>query len=196
MSDSVVRVVNKGDDDFEGQYDRNRYPISAGSESIIPWDAACLWLGDPRLRDAGTDRARLEEYRRLTSKFGVYDEHDRFDDARPKLEIYRLNGTRVKMLAEEPFGTPVDVFGDTEGEVDLQTQVSQLQAMVNELQERSGDGSLPDVSDVESGEGPDADDDGNELPTDSASTFPSTPPANASAPSSSPESFQFPGSST
>lgn len=192
MSDSVVRVVNKGDSDFEGQYDRNRYPIAAGSESIIPWDAACLWLGDPRLRDAGTDRARLEEYRRLTSKFGVYDEHDRFEDARPKLEIYRLNGTRVKMLAEDPFGAPVDVFGDSDGEVDLQTQVSQLQAMVSELQERSGDGSLPDVSDVESGEGPDADDDGNELPTDSASTFPSTPPAN----SSSPESFQFPGSST
>jgi len=192
VSDSVVRVVNKGDSDFEGQYDRNRYPIAAGSESIIPWDAACLWLGDPRLRDIGTDRARLEEYRRLTSKFGVYDEHDRFEGARPKLEIYRLNGTRVKMLAEDPFGTPVDVFGDTDGEVDLQTQVSQLQAMVSELQERSGDGSLPDVSDVESGEGPDADDDGNELPTDSASTFPPTPPANAS-PS---EGFQFPGSST
>jgi len=192
VSDSVVRVVNKGDSDFEGQYDRNRYPIAAGSESIIPWDAACLWLGDPRLRDIGTDRARLEEYRRLTSKFGVYDEHDRFEGARPKLEIYRLNGTRVKMLAEDPFGTPVDVFGDTDGEVDLQTQVSQLQAMVSELQERSGDGSLPDVSDVESGEGPDADDDGNELPTDSASTFPSTPPANSS-PS---EGFQFPGSST
>ena len=189
MADSVVRVVNKGDDDFEGQYDRNRYPVAAGSESIVPWDAACLWLGDPRLRDAGTDRARLEEYRRLTSKFGVYDEHDRFDGARPQLEVYRLNGQRVKMLAEDPFGAPVDVFGDSDGEVDLQTQVSQLQAMVNELRERSDD-PLPDVSGVSA----DADEDG-ELPTDSASTYPTSPPANAnSAPVGPSEGFTLPGS--
>lgn len=195
MSDSVVRLVNKGDTDFEGQYDRNRYPVAAGSEGIVPWDAACLWLGDPRLRDAGTDRARLEEYRRLTAKLGVYDEDDRFEDARPKLEVYRLNGTRVTMLAEDPFGVPVDVFGDSDGEVDLQTQVSQLQAMVNDLQERSGAGTLPDVSGVKSDA--DADDDGDELPTDSASTYPTSPPANNSADSDGPpEGFQLPGSVT
>jgi len=190
VSDSVVRVVNKGDTDFEGQYDRNRYPVAAGSESIVPWDAACLWLGDPRLRDVGNQKERLEEYRRLTSKFGVYDEHDRFDGARPQLEVYRLNGQRVKMLAEDPFGAPVDVFGDTDGEVDLQTQVSQLQAMVNELRERSDD-PLPDVSGVSADAG---DDEDEELPTDSASTYPTSPPANTSTPPvSESEGFKFPG---
>jgi len=191
VSDSVVRVVNKGDTDFEGQYDRNRYPVAAGSEGIIPWDAACLWLGDPRLRDVGNQKERLEEYRRLTSKFGVYDEHDRFDGARPQLEVYRLNGQRVKMLAEDPFGAPVDVFGDSDGEVDLQTQVSQLQAMVNDLQERTGDKTLPDVSGVSA----DADEDGDEeLPTDSASNYPTSPPANTTtAPASESEGFKFPG---
>ena len=202
MATESVRVLNKGGEDFKGQYDRDTYVIPAGSESIVPWDATCLWLGDPRATDNGVQKNRLEEYRRLTSKFGVYDEQDQFDDARPRLEVYRLNGNRVTMLAEDPFGAPVDVFGSGGGEVDLATQVSKLQAMVNDLQARSDGGSLPDVSDVDSdaetGVGPDEDEDGNELPTDSASNISTTAPANASDSNptgfSPPEGFAFPGS--
>lgn len=195
MATESVRVLNKGSEDFKGQYDRDTYTIPAGSEGIAPWDAVCLWLGDPRATDTGVQKNRLEEYRRLTSKFGVYDEQDQFEDARPKLEVYRLNGTRVTMLAEDPFGPPVDVFGDTGGTVDTQTQISQLQAMVNELKERVGDGPLPDVSEV--GAGPDTDDDGNELPTDSASNISTTQPAMGDSNPTGfdpPEGFKLPGS--
>jgi len=198
MATESVRVLNKGDADFKGQYDRDIYVIPAGSEGIVPWDAICLWLGDPRATDNGVQKNRLEEYRRLTSKFGVYDEQDQFDDARPKLEVYRLNGQRVTMLAEDPFGQPVDVFGAGGGEVDLATQVSQLQAMVNELREKGDNTSATFNLDAEEGVGPDEDEDGNELPTDSASNISTTAPANASDSNptgfSPPEGFAFPGS--
>lgn len=198
MATESVRVLNKGDADFKGQYDRDTYVIPAGSESIVPWDATCLWLGDPRATDNGVQKNRLEEYRRLTSKFGVYDEQDQFDDARPRLEVYRLNGQRVTMLAEDPFGAPVDVFGSGGGEVDLATQVSKLQAMVNELREKGDNTSATFNLDAEEGVGPDEDEDGNELPTDSASNISTTAPANASDSNptgfSPPEGFAFPGS--
>jgi len=186
MATESVRLLNKGQEDFTGQYDRDTYTIPAGSEGIVPWEAACLWLGDPRATDVGVQKNRLEEYRRLTTKFGVYDDHSLFDERRPNLEVWRLNGQKVTMLADDPFGPPVDVFGGG-GEVDLSTQVSQLTAMVNDLKQKVGDNSpLPDGIGV-------VDDQDEELPVDGVSTVQQTRPATPDD-SSTDEGFTLPGS--
>lgn len=169
MATESVRLVNKGDDDFVAQYDRDTYTIPARSEGIVPWEAACLWFGDPRATDTGVQKNRLEEYRRLTVKFGVYDDHGLFDERRPKIEVWRLNGQQVTMLADDPFGPPVDVFGGG-GEVDLNTQVSMLTGMVNDLKSKVGDTDM--LADPTTEADPD-----DELPTDGVSAIQQTRPA-------------------
>lgn len=175
MANTTVRLVNPTDDDFHGQYDREHYTIKAHSEGLVPWDAACLWLGDPRAADHGPGQNnRLEEYRRLTSKYGVYDENYRFDDARPKVETYLLDGTRVTMLCEDPFGSSVDVFADGHGQPSSEDRINELESLVKRLMaEKDEDVDTPDVV----ASGPTSDDDGNHLPVDEASAIPVNPPA-------------------
>lgn len=165
MNESV-RLVNKGDTPFIGKYNNQEYPVPVKGECVVPWDAACLWLGDPRAADVGQNRARIGEYERLCVKFGVYEKADEFDSMRPQLEVFRFNGQRVAMLAEDPFGPPVDVFGsDDPAFNDPTVQISKLTDMVNELQaqingkgdkvddgfEISGDGDEPSIPEDDAG---------------------------------------------
>lgn len=152
MNESV-RLVNKGDADWTGQFNGQKYPVPRNGECVVPWDAACLWLGDPRAADVGQNKARIGEYERLCVKFGVYEKADEFDASRPQLEVFRFNGQRVKMLAEDPFGPPVDVFGsDDPAFNDPAIQISKLTDMVNELQAQMA-GKSDAASEVDDGFG-------------------------------------------
>jgi len=141
MNESV-RLVNKGDEDWVGGYSRQQYVVPVNGEAVVPWDAACLWFGDPRASDVGQNKARIGEYERLCVKYGVYEKAEEFEGARPKIEVFRFNGERVKMLAEDPFGTPVDVFGSGDPAYnDPTVQIAKLTEMVNDLQKQVSDGS-------------------------------------------------------
>jgi len=151
MSDNfnvrTVRLVNAGTEPFTASYNKETVTIPPGSEAHVTWAAATLWFGDPRLWDGTIQKDRSEEYRRLTIRYGSYDEHDTFQDSRPKIETYLLDGTRVHMLMEDPDGPAVDVFRrndagplgvptgvGTGATVNVQDQLDALQRRINELQ--------------------------------------------------------------
>jgi hypothetical protein len=145
----MVRLVNKGTDTFTDTYNNTRYTIAAGSEGFVPWDAMCLWLGDPRARDADErHRDRTDEYARLREKYGVYHQDKLFAGVVPQLEVYTLDGKRITTVAEDPEGEPTDIkvgvpsanAADTAAEIDaLRRQVEQLTSAVNTLPESQRD---------------------------------------------------------
>lgn len=137
MANQSVRITNYGDTDYRDKYANEYYDIPAGSEAVVPWDAAALWLGDPRLWNVGgRDMARRNEYDRICARMGIYDERDAFDAARPKLRVVTFDGREIPMVADDPNGEAIDVFGQGHGrseDHDLNAEVSQLRALVNKL---------------------------------------------------------------
>lgn len=104
-SASVVRVRNVGSVPFSSGFANNTYTIAVGAETIIPYDAAVLWLGDPNSRDLdGTRRNRLAEYTRLRTKYGAYADETSWDKNKPKLEVYDLDGNRLYTVVDDPEG--------------------------------------------------------------------------------------------
>lgn len=184
MAQQSVRIRNTGTDEFSAGYDGTRYVIKPGSEIIAPWDAACLWLGDPRLWDDTREKNRRKEYDRLCVRYGVYSDGHRFAEAIPSLEVFKLDGdqSRITMLAEDPFGAAVNVW-DTENQNDtVEAQVAYLAAQVNELlaeKQAAANPTVASTADVD----PTANEDG--LPVDSegaepVKVGPSTGPARSS----------------
>lgn len=141
MSNQSVRALNNGDTEFKAMYDGVQYKIPAHSELIIPWDAAILWLGDPRLWDAETDRARTKERDRLMVRWGAIEGVD-LADRLPNIAIHLLSdGSPIPMLGADPSAPPIDVFGSGAEEdmsqdqrmSHLEQQLAEAIARLNEL---------------------------------------------------------------
>lgn len=115
-SPQVVRVRNTGQKPYVGQYANIKYTIPVGGENVVPWEAATLWLGDPR-RVNDERRGyfeRDEELTRVLIRMGSHGLDDRnLSDAeralvdRPLLEVYDIDNTRIPMLLDDPEGDNV-----------------------------------------------------------------------------------------
>lgn len=105
----IVRVKNAGTTPFKDGYDSQPYLIPPGSEAVVPYEAACLWLGDPNARDIDArHRNRVEAFARLRVRWGVYDNLTEASDLFPKLEVYDLEGHRIYMVVDDPDGLKVN----------------------------------------------------------------------------------------
>lgn len=133
---SAVRATNTSDVDFTDMYDGQIYTVPAHGDAIVPFDAACLWFGDPRLTNEDpadpTKRERVDEFTRVQVRQGwhdglVFDDRDQpegrrvaWDDHRAKVEIYDpIAGTRIYMVGEAPDAPPQDVTGEAAQESGL-----------------------------------------------------------------------------
>lgn len=146
MSNQSVRAVNNGSTDFKAGYDGITYTIKASSELIVPWDAAALWFGDPRLWNSESDKARTKEHERLRARWGVMDDGTILADTLPDISIFLLSdGTEVQMLGVDPSAAPVNVFdGGAEEDMGTEQRVShleqQLAAAIERLNSLTGGG--------------------------------------------------------
>lgn len=141
---NVVRVTNDGDTDFNDMYASQPYSIPAGQDNFIPFDAVCLWLGDPRTRDLGPrDKHRTKEFHRVMQRTGAYD-HDKgwFDDHRPQLTVHTTAGVMVPMVASDPYGDGANPFPAGEDATEnLQSRVNRLEGLLGKL----GSMETPDI---------------------------------------------------
>lgn len=160
-----LRVKNTGTTDYVGRFDGNRWTISPGSEAAVPYDAACLWAGDPSLVDTGTgqnERGRTDELARVQVRCGYHDgvvyriqedgspgpqegEHVPWDSVRPPLEFFTFEGTPVPMVADAPDGPPVDLFGDGDSAKSDQQRIAELEGTVRALAARVAPDALDDA---------------------------------------------------
>lgn len=145
MASYSVRIRNTGTVDFTAKYDNQPYTIPAGSETIVPWDAACLWLGDPRLWDDHREKNRRAEYNRLCVRYGAYSDHAAFLANIPSLEVHKIDGGRIPMLVEDPFGGAVNVWDTENQDTTVEAEVAYLRAQVQQLLAGDKNRTLPDA---------------------------------------------------
>ena len=139
MALELARVLNKHSKPFKAKYDNQTYLIKPNSETIVPLDAVCLWMGNPSSVDYDEKRRdRSDEYRRLRAKYGVYEHDDRMEENLPRLEAYTLDGERIWTVLEDPEGehagsvTPPRTDDDAVAAqiLSMQQQIDALQAVL------------------------------------------------------------------
>lgn len=105
----VVRIRNVGEVEWKDLYGGTRYRVRPGGEGIIPFEAACLWFGHPDAVDIDPrNRYRSEEYARLRVRYGVYEVDALWDENKPKIEVFDLDGVRVITVIDDPLGETIN----------------------------------------------------------------------------------------
>lgn len=153
----VVRVRNVGDEDFTALYANVSYTIPAGQETIVPFLAMCLWLGHPDAVDIDAKRKyRLEEFQRLTARYGTYDNLDDWYECKPKLEAYSIDGNRLVTVVDDYEGNHLRVESSTAQEkatmhTAMAAMQEQMAAMQRKMEEMQRQESAVEASDLVSG---------------------------------------------
>jgi hypothetical protein len=139
MALNLIRIYNVGTEPFVGKYVNEKTVILPGESEIVEFEAMARWLGNPALVDVNDrQRDRTDEFTRLRAMYGVY-EHDReWDERRPKLEAYKLDGTRVVTVADDPYneqGASVNLSNDNDRDMmklllDMQKENAEIKAML------------------------------------------------------------------
>lgn len=137
----TVKVLNYGDEAFSDRYANVRYDVPAGGDSFVPWDAACLWLGDPRQKNlSASQRNRVAEVKRMMSRNGVLDNSfETLSERRPTLRVFTTEGVEIPMIVDAPDGPAVDPFAapGQGGEQSTDERVYRLEEALSKL--ASGD---------------------------------------------------------
>lgn len=113
---AMVRVKNVGDKPFRDSFANQPFEVLPNKETFVPFDAAALWFGHPELYDVSPrQRARTQMYARLRQRYGAFDDTNRDDKVtsadekweqnRPRIEVYSLDGERIYMVIDDPDGT-------------------------------------------------------------------------------------------
>lgn len=77
---TACRIRNHGETKLRLQWDGDWYEIMPGKDGFAPYNAICLWFGDPRAIDIGDpDNDRPTQYRRaererLSTFYGIYED--------------------------------------------------------------------------------------------------------------------------
>lgn len=109
MAITIVRVINKSNVDFMDKYNSQEFSIPAGMESLVPYEAMCLWVGDPQSVDTERNPARRAEFHRLRVRYGSYDDTEMWRENKPDLEFADAEGNRIVTVADDPEGSPSDI---------------------------------------------------------------------------------------
>lgn len=137
---TMVRIRNEGDKPFQARYAGQRYNLTPGADTLIPWDAACLWFGHPFAVDVPGDkrkRYRSDELRRLYVKYGVYEKHDEAAQKFPKVSVWDLAEPtkRYTTVIDDPEGKELNtaVISQADNE-SLQAQIRAMQEQMAQMQ--------------------------------------------------------------
>lgn len=140
----MVRIRNEGDETFRAKYAGQRYVLTSGQDTLIPWDAACLWFGHPFAVDVPGDkrkRYRTDELKRLYVKYGVYERHDEAAEKFPKVSVWDLAepGKRYTTVVDDPEGKELNTAVITQADNEsLQAQIAAMQQQMAMLQAQIG----------------------------------------------------------
>lgn len=140
----MVRIRNEGETTFQAKYAGQRYNLATGQDTLVPWDAVCLWFGHPFAVDVPGDkrkRYRSDELRRLYVKYGVYEKHETAAQKFPKVSVWDLAepGKRYTTVVDDPEGKDLNaaVISQADNE-SLQAQIATMQQQMAMLQAQIG----------------------------------------------------------
>lgn len=140
----VVRLHNPTDRSFISTYANVTYHIAPGTDTFVPFLAMCLWLGHPDAVDIDEkQRYRHDEFYRLQSRYGTYDDIDVWMEKKPRLEAYSVDGERIITVVDDYEGkhlTPDSGTSVAEKQVllasvaKMQGQIAQMTTQIAQMQ--------------------------------------------------------------
>lgn len=160
----IVRLRNNGDQTWQDQYGSAPFICPAGEAIIVPFDAVCLWFGDPRLSDRPTlsQYDRQDELTRVKARLGWSVLEAEGKDF-PKLDtsVETIEGERVYMVIDDPDGSKSSLSSvNTAGLTDAQAVATELEQLKMQQQAL-----LARLDDLSKGEQPSLDQVEEDLPT-------------------------------
>lgn len=132
----IVRVKNVGTERFTDMFNSQPTMIEPGGETLVSMEAVSLWLGEPETRDIDSRRKfRTDEFERLLTRYGVYQNEHMWDQVRPQLEVFTLDGDRIATVADDPRGTGLDIVvsNDSTTETLLRTQLDSMKTQMDAI---------------------------------------------------------------
>lgn len=136
VADMVIRVLNVGSEPIRQRYLRHWWTIPPGGEVVMPWDVFVCFFGDPRAKNLSPQRMdRRDAYNRIRFKYGALDNDDLWDQNRPRVECFRINGEQITPLCDDPDGVDVtDATMSVAGYEAMQQQIAHLQQQLAAMQ--------------------------------------------------------------
>lgn len=174
----VVKAVNTSPKDFPVPHNGGVLWVAAHGERFVPWDAmASLW-GDPGFKPS-RGQTRFDYAMLCRGQFGWFhglDDESTWDQRRPPIEWYTIEGDRLWTVLDDPHGTqggrptsaaPTDdqVFL-LETIAELQQQIAGLQAAQAQRDATVADSREAETLTVDSGDLPQPDPTGPSATTD------------------------------
>lgn len=139
----VVRVEYQGPQDtFADTYANVTYRIPKGSQGIVPYEAACLWFGNPNAINRDESRRdRDEELARMKLRYGCgWDEYDgihnlvqkgedRWQETKPQVRVISIDGQEIEFVLHDEQGVKVTPAQQSIAERDLlQSTIAKYEA--------------------------------------------------------------------
>jgi hypothetical protein len=163
--DNIVRLRNTGEAIFKDQYGGVPYVCPAGDTIVVPFEAVCLWLGDPRVVDRPTlaQYDRRGEVDRVKTRIGAtIAEAMSLPWSPPALTIETLEGKEIVMCIQDPEGNGGgDLFGS------IKTGLDDTESVAQELEilKRQQGQLLQRLEDLQAGQQKNLDDIPDDIPT-------------------------------
>lgn len=144
----IVRVTNDGDKPFVGKFDGEKFTIAPKSETLVPYGAMVLWLGDPSARNTDErNRHRVAENKRLHVKYGAYEDQEKWEVNRPTLSAFTLEGELIPTVVTDPEGDMVDVdLSDSTEENVMRREMAAQRAQLDRIEQMIANGELQVVA--------------------------------------------------
>lgn len=142
-----IRINNTGDVPFSDRYDGQRFTVQPGGDLFVPWEAACLWLGDPTTADLGPNmKFRTDERERVFMRLGMAGvPTEDVVEAAPKLECFNPeNGQRITMLVEDPDGPAINPWGE-KGEETPAQRLAKAEQFMQAIADAAGEDGIDGV---------------------------------------------------
>ncbi len=140
----LVTATNVGSYPFTVEYASKKYVLAPNKSTRLPFEAACLWFGDPRsgpnVRAVRHESGMVEwipdrstEVRRLRLKYGNHFGDERGLDEAPSVDVETMDGDRIPTVIQYPDGIPtMEQPGMTDIEA-LRVQLIRQQNTINRL---------------------------------------------------------------
>lgn len=127
-----VTIENQGTTEFRAKYDGATYVIPPGESRIVPYQAMCVWMGDPSVTNKDTYKERDLVYRRICRYFHARGLMGNEPEKLPKIAAFDQDGNRIITVMDDPEGKHLAAGAD-DAPVDirvLQQQIERLQAQL------------------------------------------------------------------
>jgi hypothetical protein len=180
-ANEAIRLRNVGPTLWSDMFNGVTYQCPPGGETIVSFEAVCLWLGHPDAVDLGPGKTyRTDELHRLRIKYGVLDvlvedplsghnvktmepccplsQDTQWDRNKPKLEAFTINGERIVTVVDDPDGRELTPAATSMAEQEgLQVQLKAMQKQMEQMQAQLANATRADAAEANSGAIPDDD---------------------------------------